>query len=136
MRASPTTPKNRAAFETALKNVKTLHDAGVLVAMGTDSGAMPTRIAGFSEHRELQLLVRAGLSPMQAIVCATAHSAAVIGQADERGTLTPGKRADFLVLEANPLDDIRNTARLASIWHGGKQIVPFAQRPALSTSPP
>ena len=85
LRASPTTPKNRAAFEIALKNVKTLHDAGVLIAMGTDSGAMPTRIAGFSEHRELQLLVRAGLSPMQAIVCATAHSAAVIGQADDAG---------------------------------------------------
>ena len=136
LRASPTTPKNRAAFETAMKNVKTLHDAGVFVAMGTDSGAMPTRIAGFGEHRELQLLVRAGLSPMQAIVCATAHSAAVIGQTDERGTLAPGKRADFLVLEANPLDDIRNTMRLAAVWHGGKQIVPFAQRPADSTSPP
>ncbi len=119
-----------------MKNVKTLHDAGVFIAMGTDSGAMPTRIAGFSEHRELQLMVRAGLSPMQAIVCATAHSAAVIGQADERGTLTPGKRADFLVLEANPLDDIRNTTRLTAVWHGGKQVMPFAQRPAASTGQP
>ena len=60
----------------------------------------------------------------------------MIGQAGERGTLTPGKRADFLVLEANPLDDIRNTTRLASIWHGGKQIVPFAQRPAASFAQP
>ena len=124
IRGSATTPKNRAAFAMALQNVKTLHDAGVLIAMGTDSGAMPTRVAGFAEHRELQLLVQAGLSPMDALVAATAHSARVIGQEDARGTLTPGKRADFLVLDANPLDDIRNTTRLSAVWHGGKLITP------------
>ena len=133
LRANPNTAKNHAAFEMAMKNVRALHDAEIFIAMGTDSGAMPTRLAGFEEHRELQLLVRAGFSPMEAIVCATAHSAAVIGQADDRGTLEPGKRADFLVLEANPLDDIRNTTRLAAVWHGGKAVVPFMQRP---TTPP
>ena len=120
IRTTATTPKNRAAFAMALKNVKTLHDAGVCVAMGTDSGAMPTRIAGFDEHRELQLLVQAGLSPMDALIAATANSAKVIGQESERGTLTPGKRADFLVLDADPLDDIRNTKRLNAVWHAGK----------------
>lgn len=124
IRGAVTTPKNRAAFAMAMTNVKTLHDAGVFVAMGTDSGAMPTRLAGFAEHREMQLLVQAGLTPMDALVAATAHSAKVIGQENERGTLTRGKRADFLVLDANPLDDIRNTMRLAAVWHGGNLITP------------
>lgn len=124
IRGTATTPKNRAAFAMALRNVKTLHDADVSLAMGTDSGAMPTRVAGFAEHRELQLLVEAGLSPMDALVAATAHSASVIGQESERGTLTPGKRADFLILDANPLDDIRNTTRLNAVWHGGKPVAP------------
>ena len=131
LRANPSTAKNRAAFAMAMKNVRSLHDAGVLVAMGTDSGAMPTRIAGFAEHRELQLLVQGGFTPMAAIVAATAHSAEVIGQAADRGTLEAGKRADFLVLEANPLDDIRNTTRIAAIWHAGKSITPFVQRGSL-----
>ena len=127
--SSPTTAKNRAAFSTAMRNIKILFDAGIPVAMGTDSGAMPTRIAGFGEHRELQLLVKAGLTPMQAIVCATAGSARVIGQEQDRGTLEPGKRADFLVLEANPLDQIDNTLLIATVWHGGKEIVPIVKRP-------
>ena len=122
IRGGASTPKNQAAFAMAMKNVKTLHAAGVFIAMGTDSGAMPTRVAGFAEHRELQLLVEAGLSPMDALVAATVHSAKVIGQENERGTLTPGKRADFLVLDANPLDDIRNTTRLSAVWHGGKRV--------------
>ncbi len=124
IKANPATAKNRAAHVMAMRNVKALHNVGVLIALGTDSGAMPTRVAGFAEHRELQLLVEAGLTPMEAIVCATAHSAEVIGQARERGTLEPGKRADFLVLDANPLDDIRHTERLSMIWHGGKSVLP------------
>ncbi len=123
-RGAAATPKNRAAFAMALKNVKTLHDAGAFIAMGTDSGAMPTRLAGFAEHRELQLLVQAGLTPMDTLVAATAHSAKVIGQENDRGTLTAGKRADFLVLDANPLDDIHNTTRLSAVWHGGRQVLP------------
>ena len=121
-RTSLSTARNLAAHRVAMQNVKTLHDAGIFVAMGTDSGAMPTRVAGFAEHRELQLLVQAGLTPMDAIVCATANSAQVIGQERDRGTLQPGKRADFLVLAANPLDDIRNTTRITMVWHGGKQV--------------
>ncbi len=127
--SSPMTFKSRAAFAMAIRNVKTLSDAGILIAMGTDSGAMPTRLAGWAEHRELQLMVAAGLTPMQAIVSATAGSAKVIGQEAERGTLEPGKRADFLVLEADPLEHIENTVFIASIWHGGKAVVPITKRP-------
>jgi imidazolonepropionase-like amidohydrolase len=121
MQANPNTPKNKAAAEIGQRNLKTLFDAGVKVAFGTDSGALPTRVQGFAEHRELQLLVQAGLSPAEAIVCATKNSAEVIGASD-RGTLEPGKKADLLVLDGNPLDDIRNTTKIAMIIHEGKRI--------------
>ena len=121
--------RNKSALDTGLRNVKTLADAGVLIAMGTDSGAMPTRVAGWAEHRELRLLVEAGLTPMQALVAATAGSARVIGQEADRGTLEPGKRADFLVLEADPLADIGATLRIETVWHGGRPVVPLTKRP-------
>ncbi len=119
IRDNPNTAKERAALATATLNLVTLRDAGVLISFGTDSGAMPTRIAGFDEHRELQLMVKAGLSPMQAIVAATKTAAETIGDGANRGTLEAGKRADFLVLTANPLQDIKNTETLEAVWHGG-----------------
>jgi imidazolonepropionase-like amidohydrolase len=107
-----------------LRNVETLHDAEVLIGFGTDSGATPTRLPGWAEHRELQLLVQAGLTPSEAIICATRNAAAVLGESQNRGTLELGKRADFLILTANPLDDIRNTTKLAVAYHGGIPIEP------------
>lgn len=119
--SDPNLPRIREALKNGMQNLKTLEDAGVKIAFGTDSGANPVRIQGWAEHRELELMVRAGLSPMQAIVAATRGSAAMLG-AKDRGTLQPGKRADFLVLGANPLDDIRNTRKLVAIWHDGKEV--------------
>ena len=121
--ANPSVPKEKAAFAVAQKNLKALHDAGVHVAFGTDSGALPERIPGWGEHHELELMVRAGLSPMDAIVAATQGSAALL-KATDRGTLEVGKRADFLVLAADPTADIRNTRQLISVWHGGREIAP------------
>jgi imidazolonepropionase-like amidohydrolase len=123
VKANPVVAKEKAAFAVASRNVKTLHDAGVQVAFGTDSGANPERIPGWGEHHELELMVRAGLTPMEAIVAATQKSAALL-KASDRGTLEPGKRADFLVLAADPTADIRNTRRLVTIWHGGREIAP------------
>ena len=120
------TPKIKAALANGMKNVKALQDAGVHIAFGTDSGAQPVRVPGWAEHRELELMVRAGLTPMQALTAAGKGSAGMLGLKD-RGTLEPGKKADFLVLDANPLDDIRNTQTLVSIWHGGKEIKPRAR---------
>jgi imidazolonepropionase-like amidohydrolase len=102
--------------------VKALHDAGVLIGSGTDSGATPARLPGWAEHRELQLLVEAGLSPMEAIQCATRNAAEVLGDLKNRGTLEPGKRADFLILKANPLADIRSTTSLVAVYHGGNRV--------------
>ena len=73
---------------------------------------------------------------MQALVCATAGSARVIGQDADRGTLESGKRADFLVLEANPLDRIDNTLRIEAIWHGGKVVVPATKCPVPGPAQP
>jgi len=81
--SDPNLPKVKAAFAMGQKNLKTLEDAGIRVAFGTDSGANPARILGWAEHHELELMVRAGLTPMQAIVSATQGSAAVIGQGSE-----------------------------------------------------
>lgn len=122
--ADPKAAQHKAAFAMDQKNLKTLYDAGVLVGFGTDSGAMPTRIPGFSEHRELQDMVQAGLTPMQAIVCATANNARLLKIESMRGTLQPGKRADLIVLAANPLDDITNTRSIVTIFHDGHQIAP------------
>ena len=130
-RLNPQTAMNRAAHTQAMQNVKRLYEAGVLVGFGTDSGAMPTRIPGWAEHRELQLLVEAGLTPAQALQCATRNAAQVLGDAQNRGTLEPGKLADLVVLDADPLADIHNTTRLAAIYHGGKRIAPaYDQEPA------
>ena len=126
MANDPNMPKIKAALATGMKNVKALQDAGVRIAFGTDSGAQPVRIQGFAEHRELELLVRAGLTPMQALTAASRGNAAMLGAAD-RGTIEKGKRADFVVLAANPLEDIRNTRQLVSIWHGGREVQPRAR---------
>jgi imidazolonepropionase-like amidohydrolase len=122
----PNTPKNRAALATGMRNLKKLHDAGVRIAFGTDSGGNPVRIPGWGEHRELELMVKAGLTPMQALVAATRGSAAMLGAAD-RGTLAKGQRADFVVLAADPLEDIRNTRQIVSIWSGGREVKPRTQ---------
>jgi len=116
-------PKIRAALANGQHNLKALHDAGCRIAFGTDSGAQPVRIPGWAEHRELELMVRAGLTPMQALVAATQGSAAMLGLTD-RGTLEAGKRADLLVLAGDPLEKISNTRQLVAVWHGGKEVKP------------
>jgi imidazolonepropionase-like amidohydrolase len=120
----PKTAQHKADFAMDQQNLKTLYDAGVLIGFGTDSGAMPTRIPGFSEHRELEDMVQAGLTPMQAIVCATSSNATLLGIEATRGTLRPGKRADLIVLAANPLDDITNTRSIVTIFHDGRTVAP------------
>ena len=120
----PKTAQHKADFAMDQQNLKAVYDAGVLVGFGTDSGAMPTRIPGFSEHRELEDMVHAGLTPMQAIICATKSNAALLGIEAARGTLQPGKRADLIVLAANPLDDITNTRSIVTIFHDGRTVAP------------
>ncbi len=129
--ADPATAQHRRDFAMAKTNLKLMYAAGVRVGFGTDSGANPERIPGFAEHRELELMVEAGLTPLQAIGCATAMNAKLLGIDHQTGTLAPGMRADFLLLGADPAADITNTRKMVSIWHngyGGSPRVSIAQQ--------
>jgi imidazolonepropionase-like amidohydrolase len=113
----------KKALEQASRNVKILADAGASIAMGTDSGAGDGRWQGYFEHVELELMVKAGLTPMQALVAATGGAARVMKLDEQLGTVQPGKRADLVVLRANPLSDIRNTRQLDAVWIAGREVV-------------
>jgi len=111
----------KKTLEVAKANLKLLKDAGVRIAMGTDTGPAG-RFQGYFEHLELEHMVQAGLTPMQVIVSATSDAARCMNVADRLGTLKAGLEADFLVLARNPLDDIRNTRSLESAWVGGNRV--------------
>jgi len=101
------------------RNLKTLHNAGVNIGFGTDSGATALRIPGFAEHRELELMVDAGLTPLEAINLATARAAALL-RLDDRGVLAPGKLADMIVVNGNPAAQIKDIHNIEAVWHRGK----------------
>lgn len=113
---------NMKAFETAKQNLKKVYDAGILVAMGTDSGAMPLRAQGFSEHLELQLMTESGLSPLQAISVATKNSAKALKIDKDFGTIEVGKTADFIIVDGNPAQNIKDTRKIFSVYKAGKKM--------------
>jgi imidazolonepropionase-like amidohydrolase len=119
---SPSYNRNFKSLKTALINLKRIADAGITVALGTDSGAFPVRTQGYSEHLELELMVQAGLTPLQVITAATKNAARALKIDHELGTLEAGKIADFVILSANPVNDIRNTRKIESVWKGGKMV--------------
>jgi imidazolonepropionase-like amidohydrolase len=110
----------KAGLEVAKRNLKALVDKGVRIAFGTDTGP-PARFQGFFEHLELEMMVEAGLTPMQALVSATGDAARCHRRAGEFGTLAPGAAADLLILGANPLDNIRNTRSIEQVWIAGRK---------------
>jgi imidazolonepropionase-like amidohydrolase len=105
----------------AMRNLRKLEDAGVPVAMGTDTGPA-YRFQGYFEHMELEYMTKSGLTPMQALVASTSTAARCLKAAGQIGSLEAGKWADFAVLGANPLDDIRNTQKLESVWIAGNLV--------------
>ncbi|HEX6993155.1 MAG TPA: amidohydrolase family protein [Gammaproteobacteria bacterium] len=125
IRQDPNAQSIKQALEQAQRNLGLLADAGVPIAMGTDSGAAgsPGRWQGYFEHVELEMMVESGMTPMEALVAATSGAASAMGLADV-GTLEVGKLADFIVLDADPLEDISNTRRIESVWMSGKRIEP------------
>ena len=113
----------KAAFRQVQDFVKTMHDAGVEVALGNDAGT-PNVPYGWGMHHEMELYVEAGLTPMDAIVAATATGAGrmpPVGEADF-GTLEAGKVADLVVLNADPLADIRNTLEIDRVMRLGEWV--------------
>ena len=95
----------KAGFEMNKINLKKLSDGGVRIALGTDSGGAADRffIQGYSEHREMELMVQSGLTPMQVIQSFSKGASEALGIDKEFGTLAKGKTADLLVLEKSPL---------------------------------
>src|SRR5882724_5329409 len=110
-----TSPQDFALRESVLQKsfeiVGKMNTAGVRLLAGTDTAA-PFVFPGFSLHEELALLVQAGLTPLQALQSATRNPAEFLGKLEEQGTIEPGKFADLLLLDGNPLDDIRNTQKI------------------------
>ena len=104
----------------AMANLKTLSDAGVPIVFGTDSG-VPTRFMGYFEHMEMEMMADAGLTPMQIIVSASKNAAEYMGLND-LGTLSSGNWADFIVLNADPLQDIRNAREISAVYIGGVEL--------------
>src|SRR5215470_1465375 len=118
IKADPDFSKFPGQLAMAKKNLKKLWDAGVPIAFGSDTGP-PARFQGFFEHRELELMVEAGLTPAQALQTATSNTAAALRISGDFGALAKGKRADMILLDADPLVDIRNTRKINKVWIGG-----------------
>jgi imidazolonepropionase-like amidohydrolase len=134
--ANPRDAQRLAKFDYALRNVKLLYDAGVRIAVGTDAG-MPGTPHGASTLHELELLVRAGLTPVQALTAATADSARALGQDGDRGTIAPGRRADIVLFDGKPWEDFGAIHHLAMtmidgrpVWGLGAPPLPAANRAA------
>ena len=121
MRTSQSAQRYKEALRVAKRNLKALSDAGVPIAMGTDTG--PTgRFQGYFELMELELMVQSGLTPRQALAASTRDAARCMKIDRDLGTIEPGKWADFVVLDASPLADIANIRRIASVWIAGNPV--------------
>ncbi len=119
--ADPEREINIQGLKIAMRNLKKLSDAGVRIGFGSDSGP-PGRFPGYFEHWEMELMAQAGLTPMQIIQTATKTSAEALKIAKNFGTLEKGKAADFIVLDKNPLDDIRNSRAIHSVYLAGQRL--------------
>jgi imidazolonepropionase-like amidohydrolase len=111
--------RERVRQRRAVEVVRLMHEAGVLLLAGTDLG-MPFVFAGFSLHDDLELLVQAGLTPLHALQTATLNPARFLKRGEELGTVSAGKLADLVLLDANPLEDITNTRRIHAVVADGR----------------
>ena len=120
VRASGAVEAYGRALEVAQANLGRLAEAGVPIALGTDSGPLG-RFQGYFEHMELELMAEAGLTPRQILRSATGVAAECLGR-DDIGTLEPGRRADMVMLRDNPLEDVANLREIWGVWVGGVRV--------------
>jgi imidazolonepropionase-like amidohydrolase len=113
--ATVDTATAHARLARSLSAIRALYDAGVPIIAGTDEG-----VPGFSVYREIELYAMAGIPPLDAIRSATSVSAKAMGVDKDVGTIEPGKRADLLVLDANPLDKISNIRTVKFVMKDGR----------------
>ena len=99
-------------------NLLAVYKAGIPIGFGSDSG-VGLRIPGIAEHRELQLMVEAGLTPLESLTIATSGAARLL-RLEDRGLVRSGMLADLVVLDASPLDAIGNTLKISSVVHRGR----------------
>jgi imidazolonepropionase-like amidohydrolase len=118
--AAPTEVK---PSQTMLDNLKKVWDAGIPVAMGTDAGNVGT-LHGPSVFREMELMVKAGLTPLQVLRAATVGGARAMRMERDLGAVDTGKLADLVILDADPTKDTDNLARISSVVKGGKVFSP------------
>jgi imidazolonepropionase-like amidohydrolase len=118
--ADPDLPHYQGFLDIAKKNLKKLADAGVKYGFGTDTGP-PARFSGYFEHLEMELMVDAGLTPMQVITAASKNSAEFLG-AKDLGAIEAGHWADIVVLGRNPLDNIKNTRTIEGVYIAGNKV--------------
>ena len=111
----PAQPKRPASYE----NLVLLETAGARIVVGTDAGNIGT-LHGPAIHHEMELMVAAGLRPMDVIMAATKNAAAVMGREADLGTLQKGKLADLVILDADPLADIKNTRKINKVIKAGE----------------
>jgi imidazolonepropionase-like amidohydrolase len=111
-----------AAREEALKSsFMTMIRSGARLVLGTDTGVFPRYAFGWADHHEMGMYVRLGATPAEAIIASTSRPAEALGLTDV-GTLAKGKKADFIVLNANPLDNIKNTRQISAVYLRGAKL--------------
>lgn len=120
-RAPEAAQRAQEAWTKLARGVARLHAAGVKLGLGTDGGGQNGGFIGWTAHAELENMVAAGLTPAEVITIATTSTAEILGL-DALGVIATGKSADFLVLDANPLDDITNTRRIADVYLRGHRV--------------
>ena len=120
VRNSSSAQTYKAQLPLAMENLKTLHDAGIPIAMGTDTGPA-ARFQGYFEHGELELMVESGMTPMETIIASTSAAADCLG-IEGVGRLAAGNHADFVVYTADPSVDITNSKTIESVWIAGNEV--------------
>ncbi|MEO8130186.1 MAG: amidohydrolase family protein [Bryobacteraceae bacterium] len=121
MHNSKTAQGYKAALPTAEKNLKKAQDAGIPIILGTDAGPMVSRFEGYFEHLEMQMMAESGLTPAQILRSATVNAASAMKVAGI-GTLAKGNWADLVVLDKDPLADIRNTETISAVYTAGNPV--------------
>jgi imidazolonepropionase-like amidohydrolase len=119
-----------ATFRAMEATVRVLHQAGVPIVAGTDQA-----VPGFSLDREIELYVQAGFTPMEAIQAATLVPARAMGMDKDSGTIEAGKRADVILVDGNPLENISDIRRVSAVFAAGKMYQPAALWSAVGFKP-
>jgi imidazolonepropionase-like amidohydrolase len=120
-RQAKPSPRSQEEFARNMRNTKRMAVAGVPIGVGSDGGS-GNDFPGLMTHRELELLVEAGLSPLEVVTAATRSGALALRKLDELGTVEAGKRADLVLLNANPLEDVRNLRKIDQVMLDGEWI--------------